>query len=120
MRLTPTLAALCLVVLMATPSLAQRNVYYSVPAPELRSPFHALTLRDYAKALSAGAATRKSSAGSRGPAIDSLIVGQRECPMPVLRPDSARLEPMPVAVVDTASLSTMPVARSSCQNPLQR
>jgi hypothetical protein len=120
MRLTPTLAAVCLVALTAMPGLAQGSVYYSVPAPVLPSPLHPLTLREFAQALSTGTPKRALSAPFRAPASESLIIVQRTCPMPVLHPDSARLEPMPVTVVDTNRVQSMPVARSSCQNTLRR
>jgi hypothetical protein len=120
MRLATILLTVCLVALTSTPGLAQRSVYYSVPAPGPRSPLQAVTLREYAKTLSAASPMHKSSAAPTGPAIDSLIAVYRECPMLVVRLDSARLEPMPAAVVDTTILRTMPVARSAWQNPLQR
>ena len=120
MRVAPSLIGVGLVALTAAPGLAQRTIYYSVPAPVHSATPRPLTLHDFAQALSGGTLNRTPSAGSRGPAIDTVVVVRPTCPMPVLRPDSALLERMPVTVADANGVRSMPVARSNCENPLRR
>jgi len=51
--------------------------------------------------------------------VDTLVVSQSTCPMPVVRTDSAKEDPMPVAR-GTGVPEPMPVVRSGCSNPLDR
>lgn len=120
MRLEHSLSIICLGVLTATPALAQQRAYYSMPAQAPALPARAFTLRDFAKELSASTLQRQSlTPRSQQRTIDSLVV-QRDCPMPVARADSARVEAMPVATADTGKRAPMPVARTTCSNPLLR
>ena len=123
MRLTSTLLTACLASLATTPAIAQRRAYDSASTPTHTSPLpaRALALPDFFTNRSAGSLLREPlSLAHRGRMIDSPVVVQPACPMPVLRPDSARLEPMPVVHADSTMRPMMPVARSTCRNPLQR
>ena len=47
-------------------------------------------------------------------------VGQKECPMPVHRPDTAKLEKMRVARPSPTIVYSMPTPDPHCPNPLDR
>ena len=105
---------------VSAPAGAQSRVYVVRPLGGSAPSFEAPTERVWGKSLTE---VPSKTAGRTTPSslvsVDSTRRAIRTCPMPVLVPDTARLERIRVIVSDTLRRDPMPVAKLECSNPLQ-
>ena len=86
--------------------------------PELLEPIGPTKLEDLRIDSELSSRNQRPEAAQAAPDRGSP---KRQCPMPVARPDTTRLERMPVARSDTTAAASAPMpVISGCENPLFR
>jgi len=106
---------------VSSPAVAQRREYVARPIGSSAPSFEAPTQRLWAKSLTeAPSGTVRPPRTSLLVAADSTTHSIRTCPMPVLVPDTARLERMRIISRDTLVREPMRMAKPECSNPLRR
>jgi hypothetical protein len=118
MRVVTLLASSLLALVATSAASAQYRVYSSKPAVT-PAPFQVADARALGRTLS-GRPLESSSGSTRSFVItDSTRRVLRTCPMPVLTPDTTRLERMRVLPADTSARASMPIVKPDCSNPLR-
>src|SRR6476620_4678566 len=114
------IVASCCLATLAAPAAAQHERVHVTYPLSLPNPFQAASPLQLGGTLSGRQLPGSTVTVMRTERADTVRAPIRNCPMPVMKPDTSKLERIRVFKTDSTYKSTMPVIRPPCVNPLNR